>query len=283
MKLEITYHPISIKELRYLVLDVFEEPRLALERVAQITADLEEQKYLLQNIYVHFPNFRNELQAGRCGLANTVGYSAATIAGFLHPYWYGGRIPLSSLGDQSIYFSLFYKSIFQMFPAVFNGMLDDSCGRVYENFVSGGYVEFERAKELSVGLKSEQHSAMVSGVLGADALEALEALIDYCLMNEVGFLEATDVFIPDTGETPSNPGHLRAFFLNNLRDFSNSRGLIIRPANAIECERYVEGYKTYLRNGVYDIDLSGVDIKELRAETISFLAAHCKGARKLLI
>lgn len=282
MKLEVTYHPISLKELRYLVLDIFEQPRLALERVVQITAHTRDQKYLLQNIYSHFPNFRSELRAGRCGLANTVGYSAATIAGFLHPYWYGGHTPLSNLGDCSIYFSLFYKSIFQMFPAVFNGMLDDSCGRIYENFVSGGYVEFEKVRELNVGLKSDKHRSIAMNMLGTEALEALEALIDYCLMNELGFLEATDVFIPDTGETPSNPKHFRAGFLRNLRDFSNSRGLCIRPASSAECEKYLGLYTAYLRNGVYDMDISRVAIKELRSETVNFLATHCKGAKKTL-
>jgi hypothetical protein len=81
MGYDVTFHPISAQELDRYVLDVIRDPRLAADRAETISINPAVGKYVAED-YAVYPKW---LGSGHT-VSETIGYSAASIAGFLHPY-----------------------------------------------------------------------------------------------------------------------------------------------------------------------------------------------------
>lgn len=225
MGFDITFHPISKPELHYFCFEPIQNPELAIARVAQITNNQEDQHYLMTLIYQKIPDITAKIISQTNDNYGQLAFCCAAIAGYLHPFWYARGGCISFLAQQSEHFSQYLESIQDLAPEYFEGLQRDDNRLISQNYQGGGYVDYSKLEALQADLHSQQYQELVEQYLGSDNLLSLTQAIAYCLQNQAGFLEATDIYVPIAGETPCNPNHLRATYLNNINDFSNARGM----------------------------------------------------------
>lgn len=222
MGYDITFHPISKAELKEYLVDVVENPRQAEEKAKKISKNPKKSERIISH-YQELLKQIERLKMGQGSFSSSVAFIAAAIAGFLHPYWYARGSCLSFLADKDKKFADFLKSLIDLFPSTFKGVIDKSKGKITSNWTGGGYVGSQDIKRLKEILNSEENKQLVEKIFDQDNLEALNFALDYCLKNKIGLLEASEVVFPFANRCASDFDNFRAHFMKTAKDFTNAR------------------------------------------------------------
>ena len=111
---------------------------------------------------------------------------------------------------------------------------------------------------------------------------SLQNALSYCLTHKLGLMEASDIFVPLSGKTPSNPENFRAAHLKNLKDMRNARRVLLTPSSAEECTTEVNQYKVEIANALFNVQLDSIWLAQLDSSTLEFLAANCAKSKEKL-
>lgn len=218
MGYDITFHAISQRELEHYVFDVLRDPSLAGPRAAEITPDPEKQERIKTSIYqgALINWFETEKDGDgdpitNYNFAQTFAFGIAILAGYLHPYWYSrnGALRLTrddhpSVGDMFTSYTALPGSPFSKFTDA------EDVKMLNGNYTGSSVITDVKALKLWVN----ERDSYLSQDFESDGYDSLKRIIDYCLKNDLWFLEATEVCIPISDQCNSDFDNFRAHFLN---------------------------------------------------------------------
>lgn len=221
MGYDITFHPVSLDDLRYFVFDVADQPDLAESRAAELARDDVEVTQIL-DLYGLFPTWMEKAQTGQAGVAETFAFACAAIAGYRHPFWFARGCACAFLLPMAPELA----GLFQPVPTIATGAVsilpDPSGGVLPGNNAAGGILPRDRFDDLRTILEelSEQPGefapSALHDVFGKAGLDALERALSYATENELDLIEASEVVIPAQPKTYTRFDHMRAHYLNKL-------------------------------------------------------------------
>lgn len=219
MGFDITFHPVGLNELRRWLFDVVNDPSLADRRARDISPDEERQAKVL-HLYSQFPAWRSDRQIT---FAGSFGFSAAIIAGYLHPYWYARGQCLSFLAEGSApEIKEFVTPLPRLAQDAFAELEDESGGLIRANYTGSGFVRPEHIPELQrlmqdlASAACETQGCAIGGVFNADGFDALQRALRYARERRLGLVEASDVVVPFANTCYTDYENLRAKFLGRL-------------------------------------------------------------------
>lgn len=232
MGYDITFHPISKKDLVEKCLNVVIDPSLEARVIEELNASPEEVEYILKPIFADIHTAKHEIittltriQAGENISAENkklsytyerIPFCCAAIAGFIHPYFYARNACLAFLLRREPHFEQYVESIYDIKPVFYN--VGDTTATyeprmssavfILQNYSGGGYVPYEKLAGLKEALQNPTYHTIVDEIFGGE-ITSIIAVIDYCIEHQIGFIEASDVVIPIQNKFLSRPENLR--------------------------------------------------------------------------
>ncbi len=208
MGYDVTFHPVSLDDLRHYVFDVLEKPDLALGRASEIAGDSEKRR-VAEGIYEQLSDWTGQLADGRSlALNDTFALAAAQIAGFLHPYWYARNAAISMLDDDRI-LELF-TPLSELDGAPASLQRATASAHIGLNFTASGVVIDIDALECNLRrLGFDGESPTLFAVFDGSTLASLREAIAYCRQHNLALIEATDLIVPIADEARTDPDNCR--------------------------------------------------------------------------
>ena len=281
MGYDITYHPLSEEDLRSYVINVVANPVPETYRplLSELTTEGEDQEFIESGIYSRFPEFKRKILNGKGNAKSTTGFAAAALAGYLHPYWYCRNGALSYLCENEAEFASFMKKDWGEIPENLRLYFEEAFTPFNDHYQAGVYIPADKIKALKLAIEDSMYNEAVSEHIGYRNYDCLLSAISYCEEHEVGLLEATDIFVPISGETSTFHDNLRAPYLKNIDDYNNSRKIQYRPATFEDCLSYIQTNEERLRDGSVDVRVERMWLDRFDEGTYDFLLHHCKSAK----
>ncbi|MCG7547386.1 hypothetical protein [Pseudoalteromonas sp. Of7M-16] len=218
MSYDVTFHCISKKEIQRYVFDILEHPGMLQSRAAEVSSDSEVQEQFLElfNEFI-IPWYMNESTPSGDPItaenfAAYFSFAIASVAGFLHPYWYARNSAICFLAEKipSIH------TLFQSFSALENSPLakfdTDTSILMSGNYSASGVLQ--NVGTFKGWVLENQNN--IAELIDEDGLDSLLRALNYCIDNGLYLIEATEIVVPISGECQSNYGNLRAHFLKNI-------------------------------------------------------------------
>lgn len=221
MGFDVTFHPFRREEFKTYVEAIVKDPTTYQKQVASLHPDEDERKFINETLYGHFANSIPNILNSEASFDKTIGFSAAAIFGYLHPYWYARGGLLSRL---------LATEPFNGLASPWNALANDDNQNVFaqandwvqENYSSGCLVLLEHIEEFKRRLNLPENQAVIEENIGTgDNLDSLNYCLQYCLEHQLDLLEASDVFVPFSGEHYTFGKNFRAAHLKNLDDLTN--------------------------------------------------------------
>lgn len=266
MGYDVTFHPISREEVNHYVNDVIKDSNNLERRITWLSKDKEDQDFLRESLY---PKLIEAFKNDALELPNVIGFGAAAIAGYLHPYWYNRGGAISFVAEHVPEFKELVTPISQLFGK--NGGVFFT-----ENYSATCWIGPEKLPALVSLLKSRKKSIVSprNEYLGSEGREALLNAIEYAQTHNLGLIEATDIFEPTSGQIVAKPNHLRAKYLKNLKDKTNTRKVLLSPKTAKELLKSIKENNSLLLSGKLSYQINEEWIPELPIDAIQALAEY---------
>jgi len=220
MGYDVTFHPFSRAEFDFYVRRVVEDPTNYLQQIAHLHDSQEEHDFLDSGIYAHTAASVEKLRVGTQDFEKGIGFSAAAVFGYLHPYWYSRGGMLSRLDISP--FDNYRGDISDLVTGPSKWVFDKAYGVIMENYSSGVYVPYEKIGHLKNLLQDPANETLVNEVIGDSNLPSLLHCLDYCLKHQLDLLEATDLYVPMSGSCSSLTANFRASYMKNIDNHVNS-------------------------------------------------------------
>lgn len=207
-----TFHPVALADVQRFLFDVADHLPLAATR-AQELIPAEHEKKKVANIYREFLCWRAEVprreSLGEVSFAGTYARTMAIIAGFRHPYWYGGNASLSALAAHSEALAKLFKPLGKCGIGRLNTVPDRTKGLIVDREVGSGIItdfaalkrEIEQLRQPRVrskflGLKKETLPGPLNEIFTPEALDALHRAIAYAEARGLALMEACGIAAP---------------------------------------------------------------------------------------
>jgi len=219
MGYDITLHPFSRKEFKYFIEEVVEKPETIDSRVAAIHNKETERAFIVDAIYSNIPAFKIDIDKNGVEVEKTTGMLSAAIMGYLHPYWYLRNGLLADLLDHELFSGL--NTNLAALVKEENKKYFASGEGIIENYSSGFYLTFQQVTKLNDELSRPDSRKVAEKFLGDENYSLLKKCFTYCMENELDLLEASDIYVPFSGENSSYHLNVRAAHLKNISDFTN--------------------------------------------------------------
>lgn len=217
MGFDVTFHPVSKEDLKRFLVDVVEDPKLIGARLNELSKDENARRDIRAGIYDRFPDWLSEFEeGGDLTFEGTFAFAAAALAGYRHPYWYARGSAVAFLLETAPHLGGFFVPLGRQFKGAIAKLPDYSGGLISQNYTASGFVEPQRLPDLKKELVALAASKKLYQVFDEQGYDAVSRAIDYALPKGLGLMEATDLVVPISGETFTEPANMRSHFQNKL-------------------------------------------------------------------
>lgn len=208
MGYDITFHPVSLDDLRRYVFDVIEQPALAEGRASEMASDSAKRRGV-ERVYEQIAEWTQQLADGESlALNETFAYAAAQIAGFRHPFWYSRNAAISMLDDESILDLFVPLTKLPGAPARLQGTA--TAAHIGLNYTASGVITDLDALERNLQkLGLDGDSPTLFGVFDAGRLASLREAIAYCHQHDLALIEGADIVVPIAGDAGTDADNFR--------------------------------------------------------------------------
>lgn len=210
MGYDVTFHPVSLDDIRRYVFDVVEQPHLADSRASDITSDGAKRRHV-ERIYEELSDWVRQLSEGKSlPLNETVARAAAQVAGFIHPYWYARNAALSMLDDDAVRDLFVPLTKLTGAPECLRAAEPDA--HIGLNYTASGVITDLDGLErelMKLGLDDKNDPPALFTVFDGIGLASLREAIAYCKRHDLALIEAADVVVPIADEASTDPDNLR--------------------------------------------------------------------------
>jgi hypothetical protein len=223
---DITFHPVSERELQRFLFDVLDTPSLLEARLAELCPD----PVTRQKMRAMFEVTLRVVEDERLGIdrddeedddeeedrpfsaGHGTRWLGAAVAGCLHPYWYSRNAALQRVPE------LF--SLVRPLAEIGTGCIreiDDYMGpHITGNFGASGFITPAGVRDIAARIKAKDPALVKQfGDPGEPEWESLSLAIDYAKRRNLGLIEANDLMVAGV-VFASEPRNLRAHFLKNV-------------------------------------------------------------------
>lgn len=210
MGYDVTFHPVSLNDIRRYVFDVIEQPDLADSRASDITSDGAKRRHV-ERVYEELADWVRQLSEGKSlPLNETVARAAAQVAGFIHPYWYSRNAAISMLEDDAVLDLFAPLSKLPGAPECLSAAEPDA--HIGLNYTASGVItNVDRLERelMRLGLDDKNGSPTLFQVFDGERLASLREAIAYCKQHDLALMEAADVVVPIADEASTDADNLR--------------------------------------------------------------------------
>ncbi len=218
MGYDITFHPVNPAEVDEFIFDTIKHPGKSRSNAERISPHENVRKAItgLFSELVQRYQEKMDMQA--------LGYVAAAILGFLHPYWYARGACISFLTKNHPEYQGFLQSFSTLKPELFEGFTGTQVTQFSGNYTIGAYIPADKLAGLRKQLERDRLKIKEQDIFEEQELwSSVIHAIEYAEQRNMGLLEVTDVVIPMTSENWSNPMNYRAAHLKNELVLKNAR------------------------------------------------------------
>ncbi len=219
MGFDVTFHSISNDELKKYVFDVLENPSCA-QDVAKEISKGNEKKY--EDIFRIYDNallywFREKIDSEGNAIAgenfsSTFSLGIAALSGYLHPYWYSRDGALSLCSDERPEIKDFFHGHTMLKNSPLKIFNEGTSYTFKSNYSASGIIS--NVAKVKEWISSNKE--FLEQRFEKDGLDSLFRAIDYCMENDLLFIEATDVVVPIADQSFTDLDNLKAHFLNTI-------------------------------------------------------------------
>jgi hypothetical protein len=192
MRCNVTYHPISEKEIQEWYFDVF---------VDNDKIDTLSEKYNIDEF--NMGKYRFIIESGLCvdgreSFDDTHGFSIAKIQGFFRKYFYIRNSAFSFLIDEHKYFKTYTKGWRDILVQKIKSPM---ANKIKKNYSSGVYIPFEKVIELLEEYnKNNEVRSDLDKYYSENRINVFIKALEYANENKLGLLEATEVILPNLND-----------------------------------------------------------------------------------
>jgi hypothetical protein len=272
MGFDISFHPVHPSEVTVYLVEPLADPELLDERLLQLTRNSQHRESLRNNVFAKLPAL-TAVRQKRKAFNTTIGFAAAIVSGYLHPYWYSRGAALSFWVKQDPHVATLLSSLGAEVPGL-SGLHD--LGRLTGNDCSGAFVAPGQVGALEAHLKKAARDPALRGRWGDP--EPLAQALKYAKQHGLGVLEATEIV--DAGGTLSWPPNLRANHTRNLKKLANTASGCLKRATCKALIAVVREHWKDIEQGRFDVVLEPG--WRLEPDMLALLARHCTSARLVL-
>ncbi len=148
-------------------------------------------------------------RGGSLPINETIAYATAQVAGVLHPYWYARNAAVCMLDDDAVNALFIPLTKLVDAPECLRGAGESA--HIGLNYTASGIItdldQLERSLQ-RLGLDHAKSPTLFS-VFDRATLASLREAIAYCREHGLALMEATDVVVPITDESGTDPGNFR--------------------------------------------------------------------------
>lgn len=217
MGYDVTFHPVSAKDLQYFVFDVLDNPTLLMARMAELSDDEDVGEAVASNLVDTLAAIDREAAGVGPGEpeddddefdiaepADRLRFVSAMVAGCRHPYWVNRGAALSFVRDK-----VMVEQSFQPLGKVGTGRIQTIPDNGGENRFNGNYsaTGFMVPADVAALAKGLPSNTVLTNALGAWGTRSLTSALRYAETRGIGLIEATDVW--SIAEQYSDPRNLR--------------------------------------------------------------------------
>jgi hypothetical protein len=233
MGFDVTFHPVSERDLQRYLFDIVDDPTLLAPRLTELCPD-PGTRSLMQALFEDaLRSFDEELADSVYAASRPDGdlgqrdeeddgkpYDlkalAATVAGCRHPYWYARNAALQFVGEGAT-----FGSMIRPLAEIGTGRMR-TLAAAEETFFSGnydvsGFIRPDDVREIAKRIEAGD-PVLVEAFGGAESreLESLRYAVTYAASRRLGLIEATDLAMIAGIVYAPEPGNLRAHYLKNV-------------------------------------------------------------------
>ena len=208
MGYDVTFHPVSVDDLRHYVFDVIEQPGLSAARASEIAPDPEKRRGI-DAAYEQLAEWAQQLGEGQSLAMNeTIAYATAQIAGFLHPYWYARNAAISMLDDEAVLELFVPLAKLPGAPTCLSTAATSA--HIGLNYSASGVItDLDKLERNLRRLGLDGDPPKLFTVFDGSTLASLRETIAYCRKHDLALIEAADIVVPITGDAGTDPEHYR--------------------------------------------------------------------------
>jgi hypothetical protein len=219
MGFDVTFHSISEAELEKYVFDVLNDPSCAEHRAKEISQGnndkFEDIFRIYDNALLYWYRERKDSESQEIGVENfssTFSLGIAALSGYLHPFWYSRDGALSLLANERPELKSFFNGYTKMEKSPLGSFNEGEDFTFKSNYSASSVIN--DVPSLKEWLENNKY--FVSHRFEADGLDSLYRSVDYCIENDLLFLEASDVVVPFKDQSFSDLDNFKAHFLKNI-------------------------------------------------------------------
>jgi hypothetical protein len=198
MGYDVTYHPISEKEIKEWYFDVLDDTK---------KADTLSKKYNIDEFYIN--KYKDAIKAGlqvdtMDTFDKTHGFYIAVIQGFFRKFFYTRGSSFSFLIDENNYFEKYTKKWQDIIKQKIINQVDN---KITQNYCSGVYIPFEKTVELLDDYnKNYKIKSDLDTYYSENRINVFIKALEYSRDNRLGLLEATEVVEPNPNDLNKSTG-----------------------------------------------------------------------------
>ena len=196
MGFDVTYHPINENEMREWYFDRLEEVRQNnLTTVHQLAKQFEMEDFYVDK-YIEVLTTGAALSTDPSVFFDTThGFYVAVVQGFFRTHFYVRGSMLTDLFERNPDFFQYTKS----WSSVLEKEIECSvANKITENYSSGVFMPYEQVQKLYHDyLNIPSVKEKVDWIFSDGRIDILIKAMKFCLENELGLLEATEIVAPD--------------------------------------------------------------------------------------
>jgi hypothetical protein len=214
MGYDITFHPVGLDELEKYCANLALDSTKIEAAIAECEIQEVERKALhgyLLNLAKWQSSDPATIDFGKC-----FGMLSATVAGYLHPYWYTRGSAISFWVETKRPLQARPKSLTSLFPKAFSRFADGSGGLINGNYSASGFFEPQSLQEIRESIVNVRSKDSEFGGFNDEGREALGCALDYAETRGLGLIEASDIVVPVSNQVLTSADNLRARFLGHL-------------------------------------------------------------------
>src|SRR5262245_28884855 len=149
MGFDVSFHPLLPSDVTRYVLEPLLDPALREERLQELTIHWAHREALAKSVLDRLPTL-DALRAKQHGFNTSIGFAAAIVAGYLHPYWCVRGAAITFLIGHDRQVETMLCSLAAELPLL-EGVRD--MARLTDNYCAGAYVVPGQVAALEAHLK----------------------------------------------------------------------------------------------------------------------------------
>ncbi len=234
---DITFHPVAVADLQRYCFDFAADQADIHRRLEEIGRTPDKRRSLWDSL-IRLPDRLERVRRGEKAFGQMVGFMAAVVAGYIHPYWYARGSDERFLCGRHPSLPSYFTPLPHVATGPVSALADAAGGVLSTNYSASGIVPPEGTARLDRFLGELALAGGFKSISDREDFDALERAVGYAAQHGLGLMEAAGLAEPFRDRYFSDYDNLRARFLGDVEDAKPGRP----PATQSDHQRPIEEF-----------------------------------------